>query len=490
MEIRRSRSSNPAQFICFSGLGHVWFKDQEAGYWNETDTVSKSQQLGILFIEKCWKMLREGGRVAIIVPEGYLSTESHGYVRQWILQHFVIRSLVELPRRIFLKSGADLRSNILVAEKIKAGVKVKPYPIHASMVRRVGYKLGGDFAELPIQDKATGIPLRDSANKLVLDSDFTRVEKEFAATPKRATSAWTGATVSDIIKHKNLDMKPRRLVPRALDNIRSLKANGAVLLSSIAEVVEDVIDLIDDVGAGEFRRIVEGQDIRAIEGIVVPHFRERCWSIAERKQRKVYALRRHDLVVGLVRPERRNIGMLLEDGDDIVGSPDGLCIVRVKKEFEQEFPPEWLFSVLRSEPIRLQLWTESGGTSYGKLNGDQIGATLIPVATPKERMAIAARVEAWTESVRSNIASWSEVGLEGDRRPILNSPLTGLFDDDDEYLDFGNEISMPDEILPSLSEDEADARAARLRIREIKSDPKKLVSGEELTAQLRDLLAQ
>ena len=182
--------------------------------------------------------------------------------------------------------------------------------------------------------------------------------------------------------------------------------------------------------------------------------------------------------------------MLLEDGDDIVGSPDGLCIVRVKKEFEQEFPPEWLFSVLRSEPIRLQLWTESGGTSYGKLNGDQIGATLIPVATPKERMAIAARVEAWTESVRSNIAAWSEVGLEGDRRPILNSPLTGLFDDDDEYLDFGNEISMPDEILPSLSEDEADARAARLRIREIKSDPKKLVSGEELTAQLRDLLAQ
>ena len=55
-------------------LGHVWVAGDSPGQWARTDTVSKGQQLGILFIERCWKMLRPGGRLAIILPEGYLST--------------------------------------------------------------------------------------------------------------------------------------------------------------------------------------------------------------------------------------------------------------------------------------------------------------------------------------------------------------------------------------------------------------------------------
>ena len=156
-------------------LGHQWGIGDTPESWVMTDNIAKSQQLGILFIERCWKMLRPGGRLAIILPEGYLSTAAHGYLRQWILEHFIVRSLVELPRRIFVKSDADLRSNILVAEKRVPGVSVPKYPLHTSMVRRVGYKLGGDFRPLPLQDKATGIAIRDSANRILLDSDFRRV---------------------------------------------------------------------------------------------------------------------------------------------------------------------------------------------------------------------------------------------------------------------------------------------------------------------------
>jgi type I restriction enzyme M protein len=455
-------------------LGHVWAADNK-GVWKKTSEILKSQQIGILFIERCWKMLRDGGRLAIILPEGYLATAAHKYVRQWMLDHFVIRSLVELPRRIFVKSGADLRSNIMVAEKRNPSERVSPYPIHASMVRRVGYKLGGDFRPLSLQDKATGLPIRDSANKIVLDSDFRRVLQEFGATPKRTSAKWNGATVTDVISHKNLDMKPRRLVPRALQNMRDLKSSGAVPLSQIASVVDETIDLLDDVGVSDFRRVVEGQDIRAIEGIVVPHFQERCWSIAERKQRKVYQLQYGDLIVGLVRPERRNIGILLDDGNDVVGSPDGLAVVRVKEDCEESYPAEWLFATLRSEQVRLQLWTESGGTSYGKLDADQIRQVLIPVATESERKEVAVRVQMWIDSVRANSESWAEIGIEGDRRPILNSPLTGLFDDSEPE----DEPSTPQ------TEDERDAEIARKRLTEIKENPGGLVQGD----QLRDRLA-
>ena len=412
-------------------LGHEWKNGNVPGLWVMTNTIAESQQLGILFIERCWKMLRPGGRLAIILPEGYLTTAAHGYLRQWILEHFIIRSLVELPRRIFVKSDADLLSNIMVAEKKVPDDTVPRYPIHASMVRRVGYKLGGDFRPLPLQDKATGIPIRDYANRIVLDSDFRRVLAEFAETPKKLTAKWEGATVADIVSRADLDMKPRRLAPRALKNIRRLKAEGAVPLSKIAEVLHDKIDLLTDVGHREFRRVVEGQDIRAVEGLVVPHFSERCWAITQRKQRKVYQLQDRDIIVGMVRSERRNIGILLDQGDDVVGSPDGLAVVRVHEEKEEEYPTAWLFCVLRSEEIRLQLWTEAGGTSYGKLGVDCIRDVLVPLSTTKERRAAAEEVEAWIASAKRYSDAWSRIGVDGDRRPILNSPLIGLFDEDD-----------------------------------------------------------
>ena len=410
-------------------LGHEWRIPEGPGRWKKTEIVAASQQLGILFIERCWKLLRPGGRLAIILPEGYLSTAAHGYLRQWILEHFIVRSLGELPRRIFVKSDADLRSNVLVAEKRVATKTVPAYPIHASMVRRVGYKLGGDFRALPLQDAATGFPIRDAANQVVLDSDFRRVVREFDATPKKLTAEWNGATVADIVSRPDLDMKPRRLVPRALENVRRLKAGGSVRLSEVADVIEEKVDLLTDFGPSEFRRSVEGQDIRAIEGTVVPQFAERCWAITERKQRHMYQLQDWDILVGLVRPERRNIGMLLSQDNDVVGSPDGLAVVRVREGKEQQYPTAWLFSVLRSEQVRLQFWTESGGTSYGKLKREQIRNVLIPIATLKERRAAAGNVESWIAGAKEYSSAWSQVGTETDRRPILNSPLIGLFDE-------------------------------------------------------------
>ena len=464
-----------AEILKAYDLGHVWTSHGNGG-WKKTQEIAKGQQLGILFIERCWKMLRDGGRLAIILPEGYLATAAHTYVRQWILEHFVIRSLVELPRRIFVKSGADLRSNIMVAEKRNPSERVRPYPIHASMVRRVGYKLGGDFKPLPLQDKATGLPIRDSANQIVLDSDFRRVLREFSETPKKPSAKWNGATVTDIIAHESLDMKARRLVPRALENIRDLKKSGAILLSQIASVLEDTIDLLEDVGASEFRRVVEGQDIRAIEGIVVPHFPERCWSISERKQRKVYQLQYGDVIVGLVRPERRNIGILLDEDTDVVGSPDGLAVVRVNDDCKEDYPTEWLFATLRSEQIRLQLWTESGGTSYGKLDTDQIRQVLIPTGSKASRTEIATRVRLWIESVRANSKSWAEIGIEGDRRPILNSPLTGLFDE------AGAEFAESGE--GEDSGNERDIEVARNRLAEIEKHPERLIQGDALRKRL------
>lgn len=172
-------------------------------------------------------------------------------------------------------------------------------------------------------------------------------------------------------------------------------------------------------------RLVEGQDIRAVEGLVIAQEPARGWKIAERKGNSVFRLQHGDIIVGLVRPERRNVGLLISNGDDIVGSPDGIAVIRLRPGVAQKYSHEWLFAKLRSEEVRLQFWTDSGGTSYGKLSDEHILNVLLST-TDSAKQTDAAKVKTWFGHHNAAIRTWATVGTAADRKPILNSPIFGL----------------------------------------------------------------
>ena len=425
-------------------LGHQWGQGDE-GRWYHSGAVRDSQQLGILFIERSLRLLNDGGRLAIIVPEGYLCNPTYGYVRQWLLENARILALVELPRRIFTKSDVDLRSNILVAEKMAperlADERSADYPIYADLIRKVGYKMGAGFSPIWQRDEKTGLEVRDEANEIGLDSDFPRLLRGFDRFRQSIVDGvdgdkWPGARVSDILAHPLCDMKPRRLMPRALENLRAIRGGEHRRLDEVAEVVEDRVDVVDEYGADALVRLVEGQDIRAVEGVAIPQQSERSWRVTDRKAKKLYVLRPGDIVVGLVRPERRNVGLLLVDDEGLlVGAPDGVAILRALDGYSQE----WLFATLRSEACRIQFWTESGGTSYGKLSKEQIRDTVIPVGEPKERALVTKRVRKWAASFNATLGLWEGVGSDEDRKAIINSPAFGLESDWSALLSFDDD---------------------------------------------------
>jgi len=408
-------------------LGHVWaVKD---GKWVQTEQLLDSQQLGILFIERCFKLLDDGGKFGIILPEGYLCTASYGYVRQWILDNFRIWGLVELPRRIFLKSDADLRSNILFAQK-SVGEK-GDYPIHTELVRKVGYKLGKGFFAEALRDSDSGLEMRDASNKPLIDTDFERVKKNMTAfismDAAGSLGAWQGAKLSDIASHPLLDMKPRRLNIKALANVKSILKGKFVRLGDIAEVVEGVTDLNASYSEADLIHLIEGQDIRAAEGVVVLKDAEKRWRVEHRKTSKAYAVQKRDVIIGLVRPERRNIGFFAHaDLHNVYASPDGVAVVRERESAKEAYPIEWIFQALRTEQCRIQFWTESGGTSYGKLSLDQIKNVLVPIPSKSEIDEIATSVRQWSNYVAETSKRFHEIWDAHDKVVILNSPIIGL----------------------------------------------------------------
>ncbi len=355
--------------------------------------------------------------------------------------------MIELPRRIFLKSEADLRANIVIAQKLPekdlAKLKAYDYPIHTEIVRKVGYKLGKGYSVIPARDAKSGYEIRDESNEVIIDTDFRGVSKRFKAfeqkfkvfetVPKQIAigTAWKGGSYERIISRSDLDLKPRRLCTKAINNnIDSLHASPYVKLGDIANISEEIIDVGTDENKTEEFRLILGQDIRAIEGIVIPQFPMRGWEIAEAKTRNCFVIRHKDIVVGLVRPERRNIGIVLHNFKDMVGAPDGIAVIRLKKGLTKPFTQEWLFSALRAESSRIQFWTESGGTSYGKLNAGNILNLVLPQPSNSELKARSKEVRSWLTKATSSLKNWDSLWTGGDNYPILNSPVFGLEPDD------------------------------------------------------------
>ena len=99
-------------------MGHIWKYGAE-GKLAITDDVRSAQQTGILFAELCVKLVKPGGRVGIILPNGYLGNKSKEYLalREWLLRHTRIVAVVAFPRFTFKQSGADVSASVVVLQR-------------------------------------------------------------------------------------------------------------------------------------------------------------------------------------------------------------------------------------------------------------------------------------------------------------------------------------------------------------------------------------
>lgn len=93
-----------------------------------------------LFIEKAIKLLNNNGRLAIVVPDTILTSDSNKETREFIFSNCRINSIVSLPKFAFKQSGADVQTSIIFLEKIKI---TKSYKIFLAKAENIGYSPSG-----------------------------------------------------------------------------------------------------------------------------------------------------------------------------------------------------------------------------------------------------------------------------------------------------------------------------------------------------------
>jgi type I restriction enzyme M protein len=132
-------------------LGHSWSYDSKADRWTKTDGIQKSQPPEVLFIERCVRFLKPGGRVAMVLPDGILGTPGQGYVREWILTHTRVLASIDLHPDTF-QPNVSVQTSVLVLQRKsdegialeQAASRKQDYGVFMAVANHVGHDKRGN----------------------------------------------------------------------------------------------------------------------------------------------------------------------------------------------------------------------------------------------------------------------------------------------------------------------------------------------------------
>jgi type I restriction enzyme M protein len=134
-------------------LGYKWKFNKETQEWEKTNKLQDKQPPQILFIERCLQLLKPGGRMAIVLPDGILGNETDGYIRQFILDKAKILAVVDIPPETFQPSTRT-KTSILFLQKKETNKKINNYSIFMAIAEKCGHDRRGkpidanDFPEI------------------------------------------------------------------------------------------------------------------------------------------------------------------------------------------------------------------------------------------------------------------------------------------------------------------------------------------------------
>ena len=155
----------------------------------------------VLFIEACYNLLKTGGKMAIVLPDGILGNPNTETVRLWILRHFKLLASIDLPVETFLPQVGVQASLLFLQKKTDAEqlvpIEDEDYNVFMAIVEQVGkdrrgvpvYKKDEDGAEILFARTKKWLAYADNGREIIrarqerrkeLADDLPDVSKAYA----------------------------------------------------------------------------------------------------------------------------------------------------------------------------------------------------------------------------------------------------------------------------------------------------------------------
>lgn len=205
---------------------------QFAKKWSEqsevyapTDEYMKSgQQIGVIFLERCLKLLKaESGRLAIILPETFFFSKGFKWLSDYIIRNFTLTHLMNIPMVAF-EEFCRAKTILLVIEKRK------PKPEH-QVICSHPETLGFDKRGKTLNNFNTG-EIDDEMSEAV-----EYITKNISP-PKGKERLFFHVWQSDLIKHRTLSTQ-YLLTEYRRSEIEQLAQSMDADLVSLGQLVEE-----------------------------------------------------------------------------------------------------------------------------------------------------------------------------------------------------------------------------------------------------------
>ncbi|MGI0062952.1 MAG: HsdM family class I SAM-dependent methyltransferase, partial [Nitrosotalea sp.] len=121
--------------------------------------IKKSLERDTLFLERDFNLLKDGGRMAIVLPQGVFNNDNDKYIREFIMKNGRILAVVSLHGNTF-KPHTGTKTSILFLQKWDDTIcpKKDDYTIFFAVSTKSGKDSSGDY-----------IFLKDGNNETILD---------------------------------------------------------------------------------------------------------------------------------------------------------------------------------------------------------------------------------------------------------------------------------------------------------------------------------
>ena len=146
-------------------------KDKERLLLNLYETGKMSTLTEVLFIERCLRLLKPGGRMGIVLPEGVLNNSNLQKVREYFEGKAKLILICSIPQDVFIKAGATVKPSLVFMKKF-TDEEEKQY---RSVVRKARNTVDAKYAP-EIKELNDAYERKEIKHKSVYNSKLKEIE--------------------------------------------------------------------------------------------------------------------------------------------------------------------------------------------------------------------------------------------------------------------------------------------------------------------------
>jgi type I restriction enzyme M protein len=309
-------------------------------------TVSREH----LFLERSSQLLKPGGRLAIVLPQGVLSNSNASYLRNWLLAKVRILGVIGMHQYAFLPY-TSVKTALLFIEKPDLNeVLPSDYPIYFAVSQKSG---------------------KDSSGREVGNTDYEDIARSFCQFLLEQKRPWAAQTEQPEV----LDIPIEKVMFSEIQRTGRLDAEH---YDPIARVIERKVSRLSNQRIGEAidRKIskfkkqnfqeISYMDISAVDGRTGLLFPETILA-EDAPSRASYLVEEGDVLVSTVRPDRNVVALVTSGFESTTVASNGFCVLRGKG-----IPSELLFAYCKTDAFKKMLTMHSAASMYPTVSDKDI----------------------------------------------------------------------------------------------------------------------